>query len=146
MSLDDWLRAGWIVRHKPDAKEIAKLLRIADRDLADSQVWGLSADAKLGHAYHAALQSAACALAATGFRASRDAYHMRVLRSLAYTVALDEPTVDLLDTFRKKRNFGDYTEAGLVSVAEADEMVALALRIRAAVEAWQRKHHPELLL
>ena len=140
-----WLEAGWIVRHKSDAKEIAKLLKIADRDLADSQVSGLSTDAKLGHAYHAVLQSAAAALAASGFRATREDDEMRVLRSLSYTIGLGKVIVEMLDAYREKRHKGDQAEVGLTSELEANEMVTLALRIRQEVESWLRRNHLDLL-
>jgi hypothetical protein len=47
MSLEDWLRNGWLVEHKTGAGEITELLALADRDLADCRVQGLSADWRL---------------------------------------------------------------------------------------------------
>ncbi|MBI4330158.1 MAG: hypothetical protein HY673_02610 [Chloroflexi bacterium] len=68
MSLSDWLAKGWLVKHRPDAGEIRELLGIADRDIADSQAKGISADTRLSIAYDAALQLAMGALAASGYR------------------------------------------------------------------------------
>jgi hypothetical protein len=56
--LKDWLANGWLVEHKAGPREIADLLALADRDLHECQVIGLSPDWRLAIAYNAALQSA----------------------------------------------------------------------------------------
>ena len=75
MNLADWLRTGWLVEHKASAQEVAGLLALVDRDLAASHTVGLDADWRLNIAYNAALQAAAVALAACGYRAEREAHH-----------------------------------------------------------------------
>jgi len=35
MSLSDWLKKGWLVKHRPDRRETRELLGIADRDITD---------------------------------------------------------------------------------------------------------------
>ncbi|MBN2107900.1 MAG: hypothetical protein JW832_10790 [Deltaproteobacteria bacterium] len=89
MSLRDWLKNGWLIEHVTSPQEIADLLGVADRDLADCMVAHLSPDWKLTIAYNAALQSATAALAASGYRPSREAHHDRVIQSLAHTLELD---------------------------------------------------------
>ncbi len=64
VSLQDWLKKGWLVEHQTSRKEIADLLGMADRDLVQCQTPHLSADWQLGIAYNAALQAAIAALAA----------------------------------------------------------------------------------
>ena len=44
MSLSDWERNGWIVKHRTSRHEIRDLLQVVERDLADSAAEGLSAD------------------------------------------------------------------------------------------------------
>ena len=66
MSLGDWLRNSWLVEHKTSREEIAGLLAIVERDLANAKVAGLSDDWRLSIAYNAALQAATVALAAGG--------------------------------------------------------------------------------
>lgn len=145
MSLEDWLRNGWLVEHKTSPAEIAELLAIADRDLADCRVQGLSPDWRLNIAYNAALQASTAALAARGYRASREAHHYRVIQSLALTIEADARLVRQLDLFRKKRNIGGYERAGTVSDQEANEMIALAERIRKELVDWLKSSHPEIL-
>lgn len=145
MSLSNWLEKGWLVKHKPDRREIRELLGIADRAISDAGVKGISPDAQLSIAHNAALQLATAALAASGYRASREAHHYRVIQSLAYTVGASTDLVDQLDSFRKKRNISDYERAGAVSEREAREMLALAKTLRETVTTWLKKNHPGLV-
>ena len=115
MSLTDWKAAGWLVDHKPTRDETRALLGVLDRDLRDSEVPALSPDTQLGLAYNAALQAGTIALAAHGYRASRERKHYVTIQSLAMTIGADAAIVRKLDTFRKKRNIGDYERAGSTS-------------------------------
>ncbi len=145
MSLKDWSTNGWLVEHKTSPAEIAELLEIAHRDLTDCRIEGLSADWKLNIAYNAALQAATAALAACGYRASRDAHHYRVIQSLALTIGADPSLVRQFDAFRKKRNISGYDRVGMVSDQEATEMISLAERIEEDIISWLKSRHPEFL-
>ncbi len=144
MSLRDWVKAQWLIEQKHSRDEIANLLGVADRDLRDCQVQGLSEDARLAIAYNGALQSAMAALAAAGYRPSRDAHHYRTILSLEFTIGADTNLIAKLEAFRKKRNLGDYSIAGSTSKKEADEMVALAQQLRKDVEDWIHANYPQL--
>lgn len=146
MSLRDWAKNGWLTEHKSSPQEIAELLRVADRDLVDCQVSGLSSDWRLSIAYNAALKLGTAALAAEGYRASREAHHYRIIQSLAFTIGAGKELVIQLDQFRKKRNISDYERAGMVSDLEANEMIALAEKLRKHVLNWLHSNQPELLL
>jgi hypothetical protein len=145
VSLNDWLKYGWLTEHKTTAEEISGLFEIIERDLADSQLKALSPDWKLNIAYNAALQAATAALAVCGFRASREAHHYRVIQSLPHTIGASGSLVARLDLFRKKRNLGGYERAGLVSEQEAHEAMALARELAAEVRRWLSGKHPEWL-
>lgn len=145
MSLPDWLKSGWLVEHKPSAQEIGDLLTAAERDLADCRAPGLSADWRLTIAYSAALRAATAALAAAGYRASREQHHFRVINSLAFTIQAEEKLIALFDLFRKRRNISLYDRAGVASEHEARTMVELAEKIRDEVKAWLQRRHPDLL-
>jgi len=145
MSLEDWLKNGWLVEHKTSPAEFSDLLAIADRDLTDCRVQGLSAEWKLNIAYNAALQAATAALAACGYRASRDAHHHRVIQSLTLTIGADPSLVRRFDAFRKKRNISGYERVGMVSDQEATEMIALAERIRQEVKDWLKSRNAEIV-
>ena len=145
VSLQSWLESGQLRAHKTSRGEIAELLRASDRDLADSQLQGLSADRRFTTAYSAALLVATVALAASGYRAPQEGHHYWSIQSLAFTMKLDAKTVDRLDTFRRKRNIADYERVGMVSEQEIKKMVALAKELRATIVQWLKENHPELV-
>ncbi len=145
MSLQDWLKSRWLIKHQTSRQEVLDLLSMADRDLVQCRTPHLSPDWQLNIAYSAALQAATAALAAAGYRAARDSHHYRVIQSLAYTIKADERLITQLDKFRKKRNISDYERAGAVSEQEAKEMFALAENLRNEVEKWLRSNYPKLL-
>jgi uncharacterized protein (UPF0332 family) len=144
VSLEDWLNDKLIETLRPSAREIADLLHICDRDLEKVQIIELGPDWRLSIAHNAALQAAAAALAAAGYRARKEGQHYRVIQSLAFTIKADTTLIKQLDKFRQKRNISDYERAGLVTEQEAEEMIALAKQLRDDVEQWLRVHHPEL--
>jgi hypothetical protein len=104
MSLQSWLQNSWLVQHTSSADEIKNLLAISDGDLVACQLQQLPADWRCAIAYNAALQGATAALAAAGYRATRDNRHYRVIQSLEFTTAPGRKFIDTLDAFRKKRN------------------------------------------
>lgn len=145
MSLADWERNGWLTKHQTSPNEIRDLLQVVERDLADSASKELSADWRMNIAYNAALQAATTALAAAGYRASRDSHHFRVIQSLRETVGVDASAVATFDAFRKKRNITGYERVGTVSDADASTMRTLAVRVRNEVIEWLKKHHGALV-
>jgi hypothetical protein len=144
LSLTDWLNEKLIVQNRSSANEIADLLHICDRDLATVKIAELGPDWRLSIAHNAALQAAAAALSATGYRARSDGQHYIILQSLAFTLKTDRVILKQLDKFRQKRNFSDYQRAGAVTEQEAAEMIALAVKLRTDVEKWIRTNYPEL--
>ena len=145
MSLLDWVQYGWLTEHQSSGEEIKNLLGVVDRDLRECQAKGLGADWRFAIAYNAALQAATAALAAAGYRSTRDSYHYRVFQSREYTIKAEPELIHRLDAFRKKRNLSSYEMGGTVSDGEAKEMAAEAAELRRAVEQWIQAEHPELL-
>ena len=145
MSLLEWQRNGWVTTHTSSPQEIRDLLAVVERDLHDSEATGLSADWRMNIAYNAALQAATAALAAAGYRPSRDAHHYRVIQSLRETIGADAAVVATFDAFRKKRNISGYERIGLVSDTDAEAMRALAVALRRDVMAWLKRYHGDVL-
>lgn len=144
MSLQSWLQNSWLVQHTSSQEEIGNLLAISDRDLQACRVEKLPADWRFAIAYNAALQAATAALAAAGYRATRDNHHFRIIQSLEFTLASGAKLIGAFDAFRKKRNLTSYDLAGAISDAEADEMFILASNLRREAEKWIRTTRPEL--
>jgi hypothetical protein len=67
------------------------------------------------------LQSATAALAAAGYRASREAHHHRVIQSLAFTIGASRELIQRFDALRKKRNTTSYEMGGTITKKEAVE-------------------------
>lgn len=73
------------------------MLGIVARDLKDSQAKDVSDNWRFAIAYNATLQAATAALAAAGYRASRESHHYRVIHSLDLTVGKDAKFVRAFD-------------------------------------------------
>jgi hypothetical protein len=144
VSLVNWLANGWLVEHEAGREEISNLLAIVDRDIEQCALGDLGQDWRHNIAYNAVLQLATATLAASGYRARREAQHFRVLQSLAYTVGINPKFIRRLDQARKRRNFSAYDAAGMISAQEAEEVVCHALELREKVRAWLEREHPHL--
>src|ERR1700730_7786243 len=118
VSLQEWLRSGWLIQHHSSPDEIKKLLGVVDRDLADCRTASLSNDWRFAIAYNAGLRAAA---AAAGYRASRDSHHYRVIQSLELTVGADAKLIRSFEAFRKKRNISNYEVGGSISDPEVKD-------------------------
>jgi hypothetical protein len=145
MSLEDWLNEGRLRTHKTSKNELSQFLIIFERDMADAHVDGISVDRKFTTAYNAALTLSLAALAASGYRPAGEGHHYWAIQSLAFTLQLDDETIEKFNKFRRKRNITDYERSGSVSEKEVSEMLELARSLRVTLEEWLKKNHPELL-
>lgn len=132
-------------RHKTSPREVADLLRVVDRDLADAGIDQLSADRRFATAYNAALQLATIALVAAGYRTAGSGHHWITIQALPEIMgARLQARADYLNTCRSKRNLTDYDRAGEVSDREVRGIIAETRAFRADVLAWLKKNHPRL--
>jgi hypothetical protein len=145
MTLTDLAREGKFKNHKTNKAEISQLLALFQRDMADAQIVNLSVDRRFATAYNAALMVSIAALAVSGYRAPNEGHHYWTIQSLAYTLGIDANTIETFSRFRQKRNISDYERIGLISKAEASEMLELATGLRILFEGWLRKDHPDLV-
>jgi|SRR5271165_6839138 len=144
MNFEDWVKNSWLEVHKSSKEEIGNLLGIVERDLKDSKSKEVSNDWRFAIAYNAALQAATAALAASGYRATRESHHYRVIQSLSLTLGKDSAFIRSFDAFRKKRNISNYDIGGGVSDRELQEMATIAQTLRDEVEHWIRTNHSAL--
>ena len=122
MSLSQWLKNGWLKTHQPTRQEIAGLLAIVERDLADVQAGALSSDWRFGIAYNAALKLCTILLLAEGCRAEKNLNHYRTIHAMGEELPDREEDVLYLDACRAKRNIAEYDCVGVVSEADASEI------------------------
>jgi hypothetical protein len=147
MSLEDWLKNGWLKTQKPSHDEIRKLLAIVDRDLKQCQLKELSTDWRFNIAYNAALQAATAALRASGYRTTKESHHYHTIQSLYLTLKIKSEKgniVGRLDAFRQKRAKTTYEVAGSISESELEELIELTKILKMRVEEWLQLNHPEL--
>ncbi len=146
MSLKALLADGRIRAHKTSAREVADLLRVVDRDLADAAIPQLSTDRRFATAYNAALQLATIALHASGHRAAGAGHHWSTFHVLPEIMGPQaQVRADYLDSCRAKRNVTDYDRAGEISERDAEEILAEAETFRRELLAWLKKNHPTLV-
>lgn len=146
MSLRDLLAQGLLRPHKTSATEVAELLLVVDRDLADASITQLSADRRFATAYNAALALATIALHVAGYRTAGAGHHWATFQMLPEIMGTQaQPRADYLNACRSKRNITDYDRAGEISETEVTEILDEARVFRADLIAWLRTHRPGLL-
>lgn len=130
----------------PDPAAIGKLLAAAQRNLADAQLAGLSAENRFDAAYKAIMQLSMVALQANGYRTltSKPGHHQTAIQTLTTSVGVAPAQVIVLDALRKLRNRSDYS-GDLIPDAVAAECLASALTLQEHVLAWLKMHRPDLL-
>ena len=144
MSLNDWVKAGWLKAQTPTRDQIAKILGVVDRDLEDSKR-NLSPDGQFNIAYNAALQLCAILLLAEGWKADKLRAHQWTIAALPLILGKDrQGDANYLDACRAKRNGLEYDAAGKVSASEAKELRDFAVELRESVIVWLGDKHPAL--
>jgi len=145
MTLPQWADNGWLEPHVTSPEEIANLLAIVDRDLADAS-GGISPDWRFGIAYNAALKLCTILLYAEGYRAARMLQHYRTIQAMPLILGPEHRLdADYLDACRRKRNTVEYDYVGGVTDYEALELAAYALELRDKVLNWLKENYASLL-
>lgn len=87
---------------EPDAAAVGKLLAAAQRNLADAQLAGLSAENRFDAAYKAIRQLAMVALQANGYRTltSKPGHHQTAIQTLTTSVGVAPAQVIVFDALR----------------------------------------------
>jgi len=146
MPYERLLREGRIRRHRTNQQEIASLLQVVERDLADAAITVLSADRRFATAYNAALQAAAAVMYSEGYRAHGIGHHSTTFEFLKEAMGPDVVSLaNYFDDCRRKRNRADYIGAGYISVTEVEDLLREAREFATQAQAWIQTHHSELL-
>jgi hypothetical protein len=145
MSYESLLAEGRLRRRKTSREDVRHLLRLAERDLADAAVAGLSADRRFLIAYEAALALATVPLFSAGYETHGSGHHWVTFQMLPRFMG--EEYAELATYFescRTKRNVGAYDRGGEISDSEANELLKEVADFKSRVEAWIRINHPGL--
>ena len=147
MSLEIWLRNGWLKAEETTLPEIQRLFQVVDRELSDARAQALSSDGKFQHAYIAALQLCVIPLRASGYKVPKGySHHKRGIESLPLTLGKDWSDVaDYLDRCSRNRGQAVYETVGVVSEEDAIDLVNAALELRTDVIKWLTENHAALV-
>ena len=126
--------------------DIARLIAVARRELADAAVSGLSPDGSFEHAYAAALAIATSVVRASGRRIHAADHHRLTFDELG-TLADGRwsEVADYLQLCRRRRNTSRYDRPGVTSAAEAEALRKEAAQLLDDVIGWLRREHPDLV-
>ncbi|MDZ4253401.1 MAG: hypothetical protein U1A72_12610 [Sulfuritalea sp.] len=144
MTLENLIGKG-LQREPASAEEIRRFLAKISTKLTDAGKDSISLDSRFDLAYEALLQIGLAALRANNLRPdSRGGHHVLALQTLHTSIGYPREKLRLLDEFRRQRATGLYDGSFVPTQAELDELRATAAELKAHLEAWLIKHHPEL--
>jgi len=129
MSLEYLLEQGWIERVDPEPDDIANLLDMISRNLEKASLKQLGLDWAFNILYAAIINISSCALRARGFRAKSNIGHYQLLQTLEETMDAGSDLLQLLDSYRKKRNLATYEIGGNITQGEVDEIKAVSAKL-----------------
>ncbi len=146
MKLSDWLSSGDLLRQPTTREEIARLVEVAQRDLADAAASALSLDRRFNTAYEAAYTLATVVLRAAGYRtrSGGGGHHW-----LAFAVLPDimgdgvAERTRYYQSCRRKRHQATYQKSGVATEAEVSELINDVGAFRREVLTWIPEIHPE---
>ena len=148
MSLQQWLDNSWVHKVRRSPQVVADLRAVAEREIADASLPGMSPDGKFEHAYDAIRSLSELALHAAGFALPKGgSKHERLIRSLAFTLGAEQAVdVDFFDQCRRKRHVLTYERIGAVQQGDADDLLEAAKALLDRVKRWLQGNHPDLTL
>ncbi len=151
MSLQQWLDNAWIIKvqapRQETAQETANLLAIAEREIEDAALEGISVDGRFSHAYNAVRMLCQVALHAEGYAVPKGGrQHERTLESLRFTLDGDwSKEVDYLDRCRRSRHKAVYEQTDVTQHQDADQLLTLAKKLLPSVKEWLSRNHADLV-
>ena len=145
MSFERFLEERRLRPHRTNKDDLRHLLEIAERDIADAEVEGLSADRRFLIAYDAALTLSTIPLYSAGYETHGTGHHWVTFQLLPHFMGEDASDVAIyFESCRTKRNVGTYDRGGEISDAEADELLTEVREFKLKLERWLLAAHPDL--
>jgi hypothetical protein len=123
-------------------EEMQNLLGLAKRNIDEALKRSHEADWKFNILYASIINMSDAVLRASGYRAGPTSSHYYLIQSLELTIGADPETVDILETFRKKRNMATYEMAGIVTDEDIREIAFVAETLLRKATAWIRGKYP----
>ena len=146
MSLQQWFDNSWVQKVERSGAEVSSLLLLAEREITDASLDGISPDGRFSHAYNAVRTLCQAALHAEGYSAGkRERAHERTIESLKFTLGGDwSDEADYFDQCRRSRHQLSYEHSGITQQQDANGLLDAAERLQVAVKDWLKANHPDL--
>lgn len=137
MTFDELLRQRRIHPHRPTRDEVARLLALADRDIAMARrTMAEDWDWAFSIAYNAILQAARALMYSQGFRPASEQGHKNTFAYVREALGEEfDSLIGYFDRMRTKRNQAIYDVAGLITEQEARAIFEKAIEFVALVKA-----------
>ncbi len=146
MSLENWLKNGWLKPHQTSKQEINNLFNIVKRDLEDAQRQDVSADWRFGIAYNAALKLCTILMYLEGYRPEKNLAHYRTIQALPLILGAEKDDDAIyLDSCRSKRNIIEYDYAGSTTDANVNELIEFVKELHIDVTEWVRDNYADYI-
>ena len=150
MSLESWVKNGWLKKHVTSRDEIMELLAVVRREMDFAQAISRGAEAgeegEFSHCYDAARTLAKIALYACGYTASKGGgTHYYTIESLRLTIGLEADKVIYLHSCTGKRGTSVYDRVGTISKREAKTLSSFTKDLLDITLKWLHSSHPELM-
>jgi uncharacterized protein (UPF0332 family) len=129
-----------IERVEMDHDTIKRLIKAAERNIADAKLALLSIENRFDVAYKAIMQIANAALQANGYRTltSKPGHHQTMIQLLSKTLGVDNDTIIVLDMMRKQRNVSDYS-GDIIPESTMQECISQAEKLLIHFKNWFEK-------
>jgi uncharacterized protein (UPF0332 family) len=136
-----------VAREPTTKSEIDDLRALAQRNLQDAAIPGLSSDGRFSMAYNAARALATIAIRASGYRVKQTGgAHYNTFLALPVAMGASfETLAAYLNSCRQTRNELNYGAASVVSKSDATELLEKASEFLESLEEWLRTSHPSLI-
>jgi hypothetical protein len=145
-NLQNLERAGRLRPEPADARELSRYLASAEEFIADARKAANKPASRFTLGYNAAHALAVAALRANDYRTAQERGHRRlVFELLPHSCGAQSADALALVRAHEKRNVIEYDGIAEITEREVVDLVAVAGRVQASVQAWLKRHRPELL-
>lgn len=147
MTWQELLAAGRVARESTARSEILELKLLTERYLGDARLTALSDDGRFDRAYGAARTLSVMVIRSEGYRVKSAAgSHQATFLALdAADTAAFSAFASFFNRCRAKRNELSYEHAGIISLAEVEDLLGRVEEFGRVVTAWISSRHPDLV-
>lgn len=141
MNLKKFIAKGYLTESAPDKEELARLLRLVERDIREATERCHEIDWQFAIAYNAALQLATLVIRASGYRATTKVGHHWVTFTVLPELLGDEfrERAQYFNDCRAKRNTTEYCDTGTISKAEVEKLLHEVYSFKKQVVSWLKE-------